>query len=329
MKFSLSKGCIAIFLWALALISTLIMTAWNIHNFEKQEERNLSMQAEQVADQLANWLSSLIVRDRLENSTVKNFVAKVMNSSSVYAVKVVDQYGGLLSWQIQGKYNDLEKWDSQFLEGMPRAICPVSVRGRIFGTLEVYIYAENTADFVSSVKIKQIVYAFVVFLFITFCLLVYLLQRGDIRVPPSKFLYKYLPFIYHFCPEPETALEQEDPLEAMITHAQAQQIVNVEAARNHQNDDPAAVNVTLGLFRQVFCHAPEIMARLLVEEKADELLHLATLLEAAAPCIGAESLRQSAAGMRMALESPHAGDLYLAIKRCQFDLENVLQVLAK
>ena len=86
--------------------------------------------------------------------------------------------------------------------------------------------------------------------------------------------------------------------------------------------------MTAALFRQTFAHAPMLMMRLYAEDELEGLCHLGRMLLAAAPCLGAVRLEDSAREMLDALEDPGCEARALAVETCATDLEEVLQALS-
>jgi hypothetical protein len=104
--------------------------------------------------------------------------------------------------------------------------------------------------------------------------------------------------------------------------------VDAIRGRHFQQGNPASWHMTAALFRQTFAHAPMLMMRLYAEDELEGLCHLGRMLLAAAPCLGAVRLEDSAREMLDALEDPGCEARALAVETCAADLEEVLQALS-
>lgn len=131
-------------------------------------------------------------------------------------------------------------------------------------------------------------------------------------------------------PEPEKAEDRKWRPASGEDVAAPEDALPVDAirGRHFQQGNPASWHMTAALFRQTFAHAPMLMMRLYAEDELEGLCHLGRMLLAAAPCLGAVRLEDSAREMLSALEDPGCEERALAVETCAADLEEVLQALS-
>lgn len=319
MKHPSTHRFVAVSLWFLALLLTFAMTSWRIHSVHQEAESLLATQASQIAEQIANLLST--PGYALDDTTARPIVFTAMKNSSLYAIKVFSEEG-LLEGQRRGAQGELEPWDGILLEKTVQAICPVDdpVTNRKIGTIEVYFRAAKALDYVDDVVFQETIRMLLTFVFVSLCLGLFFWKYADLRL-------EALPLLVRLRKNKNSGQSStEDILQELVTKEKNKNIIDLDEGRSHINKTQDAMNVPAALFGQVFSHTPEILARLAADESEKEIVHLGQLLAEAAPCIGASRLHESALAMQKEISS-QSKEMHRAIVECQKNLEEVLELL--
>lgn len=125
-------------------------------------------------------------------------------------------------------------------------------------------------------------------------------------------------------PTPENRAAEE--LAALLPHA-AGEIISPALGLAFMRRHDHVWQITAGMFRHCFAHAPGLMSRLYEEGDSVSLCRLGYLLERAAPCFGAERLAGAAKDMQTALHGPDGLRATLAVEECVLALDEVLDSL--
>lgn len=125
---------------------------------------------------------------------------------------------------------------------------------------------------------------------------------------------------------PTTDSRDAEELAALLPHA-AGEIISPALGLAFMRRHDHVWQITAGMFRHCFAHAPGLMSRLYEEGDSVSLCRLGYLLERAAPCFGAERLAGAAKDMQTALHGPDGLRATLAVEECVLALDEVLDSL--
>ena len=249
-----------------------------------------------------------------------------MEDPRLYAVTV--QVGdSLFSGQRRNAHWEAVPWDGEITENTVQGMSPLRREGQPVGTVEVYL-ARRLVQEGSDKVMQRETWRFIInTLLLSVFLAALYWHWGDLRRLHSLGLQLLRK---QGDPEPEKSDDRKWRPVSGEDVAAPEDALPVDAirGRHFQQGNPASWHMTAALFRQTFAHAPMLMMRLYAEDELEGLCHLGRMLAAAAPCLGAARLEDSAREMLGALEDPGCEARALAVETCAADLEEVLRALS-
>lgn len=329
-----TRRWLALAVWAASLLLFLFLALWNVNAGRRDAENRLISEAGRMAAQLAALLS--LPAWELDELTARTIVTAAMEDDSIYAVKVQTRRG-MLEGQRRNYQWEPVPWDDEIEEDSIQGMNPLKMEGRTIGSVEVYLSPRLNAEEQALAARREVWRFSLTALFCTGVLFLLLWHWGDLAR-----LRRHLARAAAHGPD----AKQEDKTENIVLGLSRRpddsgasppaageplapgEIVNPALGRAFQRKHPGAWRVTVGLFRQTFSAAPELMSRLYADGEAAALCRLGQVLEKAAPCLGAERLGQAAQAMQAALNDPQCETTALDVETCVKALEEVLAALS-
>ena len=312
---------VALACWLLAVLLFLSQAAWNIMAERSAAQSRLQSEAGRVASRFTHLLG---LYGELTAVSTDALVTGLMEDPRLYAVTV--QVGdSLFSGQRRNAHWEAVPWDGEITENTVQGMSPLRREGQPVGTVEVYL-ARRLVQEGSDRGMQREIWRFVIkTLLLSVFLAALYWHWGDLerlRSLGRRLLRKR--------GEPERPEAGSRDVRPGDGPAGAGEVLPVDAVRGRhfQQANPASWRMTAALFRQTFAHAPMLMMRLYAEDELEGLCHLGRMLAAAAPCLGAARLEDSAREMLGALEDPGCEARALAVETCAADLEEVLRALS-
>lgn len=314
---------VALACWLLAVLLFLAQAAWNIIAERDAAQNRLQNEAGRVASRFTHLLG---LHGELTAVSTDALVTGLMEDPRLYAVTV--QVGdSLFSGQRRNAHWEPVPWDGEITENTVQGMSPLRREGQPVGTVEVYL-ARRLVQEGSDRVMQRETWRFIInTLLLSVFLAALYWHWGDLRRLHSLGLQLLRK---QGAQEPEKAGGREWRPVSGDGGAGHEDALPVDASRGRQfqQGNPASWHLTAALFRQTFAHAPMLMMRLYAEDELEGLGHLGRMLLAAAPCLGAVRLEDSAREMLEALEDPGCEARALAVETCAADLEEVLQALS-
>lgn len=314
---------VALACWLLAVLLFLAQAAWNIVAERDAAQNRLQNEAGRVASRFTHLLG---LQGELSAVSTDALVTGLMEDQRLYAVTV--QVGdSLFSGQRRNAHWEAVPWDGEITEDTVQGMSPLRREGQPVGTVEVYLARRLVREGSDKVMQRETWRFLSNALLLSVFLLALYWHWGDLE--RLHFLGLRL-FRKRGDQEAAKAGGRDWRPVSGEDVAVPEDVLPVDAirGRHFQQGNPASWHMTAALFRQTFAHAPMLMMRLYAEDELEGLCHLGRMLLAAAPCLGAVRLEDSARGMLRALEDPGCEARALAVERCAVDLEEVLQALS-
>ncbi len=289
----------ALFVWLVFLILSFAFTSWRIATVEERTNSGIEMQAFQLSEQLSSFLS---VQKNFTSDVVSQLVDKMMNDKRILAVKV-----------LKGEQLFYERHSGASSEKTIQSTSSIESEGGISGSVEVYLGLNS--DFLQTIILQEMLFFVSFFLFDTACLLLYLLSLGDL-----PYFAAFLREMLSRCRKKTVALWGGAKTSDAAEPAQIKPSVSLKGAEEN-------FFITGRLFRHTFFLAPDVMLRFVAEKNADGLIHIASLIEKTAPCIGAADLQKKAIRLQEAILFSPEEVFCLEVEACIQSLEQVLAEL--
>ncbi|MBQ7608666.1 MAG: hypothetical protein IJU76_11950 [Desulfovibrionaceae bacterium] len=290
------RHIIAFLTWIAFLVLVFACVSWRIHTVEERTNSLAEGLASQLSEQLSSFLS---ISGNFETGLVGMLVDKIVTDKDLFAVKILkndrlvyERHSGLSS------------------EKTVQAISRVVSGEKTIGSVEVYLGIRS--EFLQAAATQEMVVFACFFFFGTGCLLLYFVSLGD------------LPYFVAFCKEQVSRLKKKIAALRGVTNVieptlAAQPVRSVSIKGADEN-----FFITGRLFRHTFLLAPDVMLRFVAEKNAEGLIHLASLFEKCAPCLGATDLQKKAIRLQEAILFSPEEVFCLEVEACIQSLENVL-----
>lgn len=333
-------------LWLAAMILLAGQGMWSVRQHADEAEARLLSEAGRTAARVAAILAA--PGQRPDGAAARAAVEACMEDERIYGIAIrAGDRGAILSGQRRNYQWEALPWDGEFMESTVQGVSGIRSGPGILGSVEVHLSRRITDEEVAGILRVELARFAVNALACTVLLLWILWRRGDLarlgrlagdmwgggEADGADGAGEARPI-----PEPSAsgasaseppAPSDDGPVVLRPEEPERAADVDADAGRRHMAAHPESLGVTMGLFRRTFERAPALVARLHAREAAPELAHLGHLLERAAPCIGAERLREAAAGMRRAMNDPRSDERSLAAEACIAALQDVLKALER
>lgn len=344
----LTPGRAALTIWAAGLLLLALCSLWAMRADREAARERLAVQARHTAVQLAALLA--VPAWDVDELAARTIVMAAMEDERIYAIRVQTSQG-MLEGQRRNYQWEPVPWDDEMAEDAVAGLSPLLVEGRPVGTVLVYV-APRVSHEETALAARRELWRFVLSAaFWTAALVVvFRLRRGRRPEGPAAAHMAGTPAMPATpaeeeipqaaesgtaaqaeacpctadCPTPESRDVAE--LEALLPHA-AGEIISPALGLAFMRRHDHVWQITAGLFRHCFAHAPGLMSRLYEEGDSVSLCRLGYLLERAAPCFGAERLAGAAKDMQTALHGPDGLRATLAVEECVLALDEVLDSL--
>ena len=353
----LTSGRAALAIWGTGLLLLALCSLWAMRADREAARERLAVQARNTAVQLAALLA--VPAWDVDELAARTIVMAAMEDERIYAIRVQTSQG-MLEGQRRNYQWEPVPWDDEMAEDAVAGLSPLRVEGRPVGTVLVYV-APRVSHEETALAARRELWRFVlsVVFWSAALAVVFRLRRGrrpedpaaehmtgtsgipgtpgtsgipgspaEEKIPqaaePGTAAQAEACPCTADCPTPENRDVAE--LEALLPHA-AGEIISPALGLAFMRRHDHVWQITAGLFRHCFAHAPGLMSRLYEEGDSVSLCRLGYLLERAAPCFGAERLAGAAKDMQTALHGPDGLRATLAVEECVLALDEVLDSL--
>lgn len=350
----ITPGRAALAIWASGLLLLALCSLWAMREDSEAARERLAVQARNTAVQLSALLA--VPAWDVDELAARTIVMAAMEDERIYAVKVQTPQG-MLEGQRRNYQWEPVPWDDEMAEDAVAGLSPLRVEGRPVGTVQVYV-APRVSQEETALAARRELWRFALssILWTAALAVVFRLRRGrgaetvhvaDMPpVPPvsaeaetaqadgvfagSERVLPGTAGRAGACPcgtdRPTPENGNDEGLEGLLPNAAGEivsPVLGLAFMRRHDH----VWQVTAGLFRHCFAHAPGLMSRLYETGDSISLCRLGYLLEKAAPCLGAERLAGAAKNMQTALHGPDGLRATLAVEECVLALDEVLDSL--
>ncbi|MDD4702014.1 MAG: hypothetical protein PHI96_07320, partial [Desulfovibrio sp.] len=289
----------------------------------------------------------------VDELAARTIVMAAMEDESIYAIKVQTPKG-MLEGQRRNYQWEPVPWDDEMDEEAVAGLSPLRMEGRPVGTVEVYVSPRLSQEG-SALTARREVWRFAVSLMCWTAALYFVWRmrlrrnetfddngqlgstQGGKAAAASSARAAALTGTSgqaggaQYASGGSVAQEESTPggeaPASPVTPLTAGEVVSPALGLAFVRRHDHAWQVTAGLFRHSFAHAPGLMSRLYEEGDSASLCRLGDLLERAAPCLGAERLTAAASDMQTALHGPDGLRKTLAVEECILALDEVLDAL--